>query len=66
VFLVYYICLIGGEKLADRRILSPVIAMWVPNVIFGIVAGILIRRTTLEQGAVRFRFLSRFKVFQKN
>jgi lipopolysaccharide export system permease protein len=66
VFLVYYVCLIGGEKLADRRILSPVIAMWVPNVIFGIAAGILIRRTTLEQGAIRFRFLSRFKVFRKN
>ncbi len=66
VFLVYYICLIGGEKLADRRILSPVIAMWVPNFLFGVAALILIRRTTLEQGAIRFRFLSRFKVFRKN
>ena len=26
VFVVYYICLIGGEKLADRRIVSP--AAW--------------------------------------
>jgi lipopolysaccharide export system permease protein len=66
VFLVYYICLIGGEKLADRSILNPVIAMWVPNILFGVAAAILIRRTTLEQGAIHFRFLSRFKVFRKN
>lgn len=66
VFLVYYICLIGGEKLADRNILSPVIAMWVPNLIFGVAAAILIRRTTLEQGAIRFRFLGRLKIFRKD
>jgi lipopolysaccharide export system permease protein len=66
VFLVYYVCLIGGEKLADREILSPVIAMWVPNVLFGVAAVLLIRSATLEQSVVQFRLLGRFKVFRRD
>jgi lipopolysaccharide export system permease protein len=54
VFLVYYVCLIGGEKLADRAYVSPFIAMWVPNFIFGGAAALLIRSATLEQTVVRF------------
>ena len=54
VFLVYYICLIGGEKLADRRIASPIVAMWIPNVIFGVFAALLLHRTTREQSTVDF------------
>lgn len=34
VFLVYWICLISGETLADRLLLSPFWAMWTPNLIF--------------------------------
>ena len=62
VFLIYYICLIGGEKLADRQVVSPVFAMWVPNVIFGISALFLIRRASQEQSIIQFqwrRFLPR-------
>lgn len=66
VFLVYYVCLIGGEKLADRQILSPIVAMWAPNIIFGAAAAFLIRSATLEQSADRFRFLSRFKAFRRD
>jgi lipopolysaccharide export system permease protein len=36
VFTVYYVGLIGGEDLGDGLILSPFIAMWTPNIIFGI------------------------------
>jgi lipopolysaccharide export system permease protein len=36
-FIVYYLCLIAGEQLADRRLLSPVLAMWFPNILFGAV-----------------------------
>lgn len=32
-FLIYWMCLIGGEKLADRGHLSPWLAMWAPNLI---------------------------------
>ncbi|MDI6808987.1 MAG: LptF/LptG family permease [Candidatus Eisenbacteria bacterium] len=36
-FLFYYICLVGGEQLADRRLVPPVIAMWVANIVLGVV-----------------------------
>jgi len=36
-FIVYYLFLIGGEQLADRGLLSPGLAMWMPNIIFGLV-----------------------------
>ena len=32
-FLAYWICLIGGEDLADRGIVAPWIAMWFPNIL---------------------------------
>jgi lipopolysaccharide export system permease protein len=35
VFCLYYVALIGGEHLADKRLLSPAWAMWAPNVLFG-------------------------------
>jgi lipopolysaccharide export system permease protein len=34
-FIFYYICLIGGEQLADRSILPPWLAMWIANVVIG-------------------------------
>ena len=34
-FLVYWASLIGGEKLADREMLSPFISMWVANILIG-------------------------------
>ena len=35
-FLVYWIGLIGGEKLADRNMLSPFLGMWLINILLGI------------------------------
>ncbi|MEE8487371.1 MAG: LptF/LptG family permease [Gemmatimonadota bacterium] len=34
VFTAYYVALIGGENLADQRLLKPFWAMWSPNVLF--------------------------------
>jgi len=34
-FVFYYLCLAGGEELADRRILNPWFAMWAPNIVIG-------------------------------
>jgi lipopolysaccharide export system permease protein len=36
-FLLYWIFLIGGEKLADRELLSPFLSMWAANVLLGII-----------------------------
>ncbi len=66
VFIFYYVCLIGGEKLADRQILSPVVAMWVPNVIFGVAAAFLIRSATLEQGVGQFRLLGWLRIYRRD
>lgn len=35
LFAAYYVSLVGGEELADRRLISPVWAMWAPNILFG-------------------------------
>jgi lipopolysaccharide export system permease protein len=48
-FLVYYVCLIGGEKLADRGFTTPFIAMWSPNLIFGALSVVLLRKAAREQ-----------------
>ncbi len=34
-FLLYWACLMGGEKLADRAIVSPFMGMWIANIIIG-------------------------------
>lgn len=34
-FLFYYLCLVGGEELANRLLLAPWAAMWLPNVVLG-------------------------------
>jgi lipopolysaccharide export system permease protein len=34
-FVFYYLCLAGGEELADRQILDPWFAMWAPNLAIG-------------------------------
>ena len=40
-FIFYYLCLAGGEELADRRLLAPWVAMWTPNIVIGAVGLIL-------------------------
>jgi lipopolysaccharide export system permease protein len=36
-FIFYYICLIGGEQLGDRCIISPWLSMWFPNIVVGLI-----------------------------
>jgi lipopolysaccharide export system permease protein len=36
-FLLYWVFLIGGEKLADREFLSPFLSMWTANFLLGII-----------------------------
>ncbi|MCC6865391.1 MAG: LptF/LptG family permease [Ignavibacteria bacterium] len=47
-FLLYWACLIGGEKLADREFLSPFLSMWIANIILGIVGMYLVFRDSLN------------------
>ena len=34
-FLFYYMCLVGGEELANRLLLPPWLAMWLANIVIG-------------------------------
>jgi lipopolysaccharide export LptBFGC system permease protein LptF len=45
-FVFYYLCLAGGEELADRRLLAPWLAMWIPNIVIGAIGLWLTLRTT--------------------
>lgn len=58
-FVIYWICLIGGENLADRLIVDPVLAMWSSNIIIG-TFGIFITVTMVRD---RFSGNSRFRRF---
>jgi lipopolysaccharide export system permease protein len=51
-FLVYYIFLISGEKLADRRLMEPWLAMWLANIVFLVVAVFILRQTNREFGVI--------------
>lgn len=61
-YVLYWVSLIGGEKLADRGLLSPAIAMWLGNVllaIFGIVVTVKVNYETTPLKALMFWLRSR-------
>lgn len=47
-YIIYWICLIGGEKLADRGFMSPVLSMWMGNIIIGVLGILLTIRVNYE------------------
>ncbi len=47
-FLLYWACLIGGEKLADRALIQPWFGMWSANIIIGLLGLYLTFRTARE------------------
>lgn len=53
IFFVYYVGLLGGEALADRRVASPAITMWLGNVIFFLIGVGLLRRMGHTSGTSR-------------
>jgi lipopolysaccharide export system permease protein len=59
-FLIYWAFLIGGEKLADRGIVSPFIGMWAANFLLGAAGIFLIIRAVKETVTLKFTFFRRF------
>ena len=53
IFSIYWTGLIGGEILADRRIASPAVTMWMANVVFFIVGIVLVSRMARAGSTVR-------------
>ena len=61
-FLVYYVFLISGEKLADRRFVAPWLAMWLPNILFTVSAMLLLHSTVREAQTINWK---RFNILQR-
>ena len=41
-FVLYYIALVVGEELADRKLVLPLLAMWTPNLLLSLIGGYLL------------------------
>lgn len=48
LYLVYYLFLVGGEKMADRGRLDPALSMWTANVVLTAVGVVLLLRTVRD------------------
>jgi lipopolysaccharide export system permease protein len=57
-FTVYYLFLTGGEKLADRQLLSPFLAMWAANIVFGSLGIMLTWRSVSDSSTFNYRRLN--------
>lgn len=53
IFFVYYVGLLGGESLADRRVANPMVTMWLGNAIFFVLGLVLLRRMGHSAGTSR-------------
>lgn len=53
VFGLYYVGLIAGESLARRGMVPPFVSMWIANVVFGLLALVLLSRMGKESGSSR-------------
>ena len=60
-FLIYYVLLIGGEEMADRNFLSPLVGMWSPNLIIFFIAIYLLANTVRENAPIGMKLPSFFK-----
>lgn len=58
-FLMYWAFLIGGEKLADRDIVSPFVGMWSANIVLGILGVYLTIRIGRETVVIDWTILQR-------
>lgn len=59
-FVMYWAFLIGGEKLADRQLVSPFWAMWSPNFIMLFAGGYLIWRAVRESSFINWDHIIAF------
>ena len=58
-FLIYWAFLIGGEKLADRNMISPFWGMWAANFLLGGIGILLIMKSVRETITLEFDWLKK-------
>jgi lipopolysaccharide export system permease protein len=59
-FLLYWAFLIGGEKLADREMLSPFLSMWSANFILGLAGVYLTFKNSISIKQIKRAFKSKY------
>jgi len=59
-FLLYWSCLIGGEKFAKRGLMSPWLGMWIANIILAVFGAYLTVRMGQENPYIRWEGFRRF------
>ncbi|MEW6507002.1 MAG: LptF/LptG family permease [Bacteroidota bacterium] len=59
-FLIYWAFLIGGEKLADRGIVSPLWGIWSANILLTIVGVLITIKSAREKVTISFDFLLKY------
>lgn len=55
-FVVYWACLVAGEKLADRDVLHPALAMWLGDIVIGALGVYFTLLVSRETVTLRFEF----------
>lgn len=65
IFLIYYVSLIGGERMADKGIIAPWISMWISNIVFLIAAVILTYTAKFERSFLDFSRMNLKQLFQR-
>ena len=65
IFLIYYVSLIGGERLADKGMLNPWLSMWISNIVFFITAVILTYTAKFERSFLDFSRLEIKNLFHR-
>jgi lipopolysaccharide export system permease protein len=53
VFALYYVCLIAGESLGKRGLMPAVVSMWMANIIFAMIALLLLAKMGKEGSTAR-------------
>jgi len=53
VFALYYVCLIAGESIAKRGLMPAVVSMWMANVIFALIALLMLAKMGQEGSTAR-------------
>lgn len=59
-FIIYWAFLIGGEKLADRDLISPFVGIWSANFVLGIFGILVLIKTAKEKVTLSFDFITKY------
>jgi len=57
MFFIYWAALLAGEELADRRMVDPVLAMWAPNAIMGLIGIYISFQVSRERTVINLQWL---------